>query len=374
MKNNRTRNLVAFAFIGVLGIGALVLAWQINRQAQLAPEETQAAADQVWNAEIFHEDNIDDYYPGQSLTAALAVWANGWAQIDADPELTFEKAKAFANAEGARFIPDREIMTVGEEVLYGSDLNYMMFMYNYPAFTREGNLTDEELNEVLDIILEQSLVLQAAKREGYVQELSPDVFNNVSKNFTVRNALVNENLQLVEDLLVQNITFEIIKLYYDNVGTDPDNFDASEFVSTRSANISKEDAKLTVQRKMDNYYKKLLLGEITMDELRAVISADTSQEDIDWAYETNAYEQYTAVPKGENPFASQDDDDGDQVLYDELWALGDGQYSQIIQDEDDRSFAIIRVLNRQGDLDSVSYESLIEDEKNKTNLDISITK
>jgi len=372
MKNrSRLANLAIFGFILLLGVGILALAWQINNQDQIAPEETQAAAEQVWNAEKFSVDNLATYYEGQNLNQALSLYANSWQQELGAPDASFETLLDFALGDGARFVNDQAIMTVGDETLYGIDLNYFMYLYDFDSLISNSALTDEILNSQLDRILEQSLVLQVAKREGYIDELDPTVFNNVNKDLPKRNQLVNQNLSVVSTLLVENISFEVVKMYYDNIKLDEE----GNRISARLDSISKEDAKVQVQQKMNDFYQALITGSKSMYEVGEEIKADTEHAgkvDTVVGTEANAYLQAVNVEKGLNPFTASEG--ADEKIYGELWALGDGQFSQVISDQDDSAYLIIYVTDRSGALDSVSYADLIENAKNDTNLDYIISK
>lgn len=365
----RNRSLIiTFAITVLLAIGALYLGWRLTQQ-QVAPEESSAASEEVWSAEKFHANNIQTYYPGLTLDQALAEFAAGWDELEASPNFSFETGKEYALGEGGRFIGDQAIMTVGGETLYGNDLNYFLFIFNYQEYTAAATLSDPVVNSALDRIIEQSLVLQVAQREGYIESLENDIFNSVAKNLTTRNNLVRSQLDNVEDLLVQSVSFETVTLYYDNIRVSDD--DDSTVVSSRDESLTKEQAKEQAQEIMNGLYEQLSAGTITMEAAANLLLENPQVLLIDSVAEQNAYGSGNNVAIDSNPFGS-DDRDGDQVLYEELKSLGEGQFSLVVQDESDTRFVIIQVTKRTAGIGIGNLEDVLQHEEDSTNVDITL--
>jgi hypothetical protein len=360
--------IITFTLTVLLAIGALYLGWRLT-QEQVAPEESAAASEEVWSAEKFHANNINTYFPGLTLDQALAEFAAGWDELEASPDFSFETAKAYALGEGGRFIADQAIMTVGSETLYGNDLNYFLFIFNYQEYTAAATLSDPVVNSSLDRMIEQSLVLQVAQREGYLDSLSSDIFNSTAKNLTSRNNLVRSQLANVEDLLVQSVTFETLTLYYDNIRLSDD--DDSTLVSSRDESLTKEQAKEQAQEIMNGLLEQLSAGSITMEEAVNLLLENPQVLLIDSVAEQNAYGSGLSVPIDTNPFGSEDRD-GDQVLHEELRSLGEGQFSLVVQDESDTRFVIIRVTKRTAGVGIGNLEDVLQNEEDSTNVDITI--
>jgi hypothetical protein len=110
-----------------------------------------------------------------------------------------------------------------------------------------------------------------------------------------------------------------------------------------------------------------------MKQAGELIATDTDLAQVDSAYQQNAYNFAQGIPKEINPFTSSDDD-GDQVLFSELWSLGEGQMSKVVVNEDGTGFVILYVVKRAGKTGIESYEKFIEQSRNETVIHLDIKK
>jgi len=372
MKGSKLLLIFMFVLTAVLGAGAIWIGTRLSKQEDVSPEETEAASEQVWNAEIFHKDIYKTYFPDVAdIPTAMNIWANTWDQKEQQSNLSYKDALDFAFGDGGRFVQDTAVLTVGDETMYGSDLNYFLFAYYYDSYTAAEPLTDEVVNAALDKMIEESLILQTAKSEGYISELGAGIFNSKNKDLRKRTDYVFENLAKVKRLLVQSVTYEKIQIYYDNVTIADDD----TLVSSRSSELSKEEAKTMAKQKMDTLYTKLQGKQITMEEAGGLILADEEVEKLDSAWEQNAYFYQEEVPKEIIPFSSDDEDGLDQKLHSELWSLGEGQMSKVVENESATGYVIIKVIKRYGATDSPEgYDEYLEDEKSGTDITYKVSK
>ncbi|HEX9804642.1 MAG TPA: hypothetical protein VGA67_03095 [Candidatus Dojkabacteria bacterium] len=310
--------ILIIATIG-LAIGAFYISIQLGRD--VAPDDSDAASQEVWDAEIPKNQ--------QQRTA----YAQGWQNILNSPNYSFELAKDYADEGGARFEPETPILSVGSETLYGRDLNYYMFLLQFPTYISSEPLTDADVDGGLNVLINHSLILQKSQEEGFLQ-LTPTIFNSPTKDFTKRNEAISEFLPQVSKFFIDTVEAEVITIWFNN-------------------NIVPQDTETGRQlalAKMESLFDRLTRGEITMEQAGAEIASDQQiLTQVDPAAPGNSYASFTAEYGGAQPFYDVD-------LNNQLWSLGEGQYTNILtaQSDDpqgpfadeDIFFAIIKVNSR----------------------------
>jgi hypothetical protein len=300
----------------LLAASAAWIGWRLSNGLPILPDFSQAASQEVWNAEI------------PKTAVARQAFEDGWKSLEKDPTLTFEKAKAYVFAGGARFESNTPILKVGTETLYGKDLNYYMFLYHYNDYISHEPLTDAKIDPGIDILISNSLILQKAEELGLVK-LDSTVFNSVNKDYTKRNELVTKYTPEVDKYFVETISGEVIFVWFNN-NTVP---------------VSLEEGKAVAKKKIDELYTKLESGQITMEQAAQMIIDDPEIEaKADPDADGNAYLSFT-TQKGYYPplFWSPE-------MTESLWALGNGQLSKVVLakgiDGTERFYAIIKVKER----------------------------
>lgn len=318
----RRRRSVLFAVLLIvtvaLGAGAIYVGIQLQEQPDLSPEETAAASQQVWDAEI-----------PRNQTERLQ-FASRWEPIKVK---SFEEQKAFLDGEGARFRSEAPILNVGNETLYGRDLNYYMFLLQFETYVSSEALTDADVDQGLNVLINHSLILQKAEELG-LTTLSNNVYNDPKKNFTDRNRLVTKMLPKVEPYVIETIEAEVISIWFRN----------------NIVPVSVEEGKKIAKAKIDDLWERIDSEKITMKEAGDIIIADNEIETkVDPAADGNAYASFTAQRDGFPAFNSDE-------LNRQLWSLGEGQMTNVITvtnaiadpefEGEEIFFAIIKVNKR----------------------------
>ncbi|MBW7954095.1 hypothetical protein H3C67_04900 [Candidatus Dojkabacteria bacterium] len=307
--------LLAFAGAGVY-VGLL-----LQQQADISPDDTDAASQEVWDAEIPRNQEERDKF------------ASAWAT---KKNASFADKKAFVLSEGARFKSFTPILTVGAETLYGRDLNYYMFLLQFDKYTSSKPLTDADVDKGLSELIYYSLILQKAQELDLVT-LDSSFYNSNTKDFTKRNEIVSQMIPLVSERFVDRAEGEVIAIWFQN-----------NFVP-----VSPESGREIAKRKIDELYSRLTSGELTMQDAGKLIAEDQEIiEKVDPAAVGNAYESFVTEKDGIPVFVLD-------YLNDAVFSLGEGQFSTVLtltlpEDEElygdlsgqDLAYLIIKVNKR----------------------------
>lgn len=207
----------------------------------------------------------------------------------------------------APYVPTEVVGKVGEETVYGDDLNYKL----YATYPNDRDMTPQEAAGMKDQLFQDvatdSALLQAAQSQGVVK-VDQELINNPAKD------------QLKRALTVQNIRNEI----KDN----STNYDYSSisiwFYNMIRPSIPVVQAEQTAKSKMDSIYARLQSGEINMKQAGDLIKADTSLARLDTNYQGNAYSEAKGVAPGTGPTAFEEIDSV-------ALSLEEGQISPIIK-------------------------------------------
>lgn len=255
-------------------------------------QDDSVASQEVWDAELVKNQNERD------------VYAQGWAKLK---DASFTEKKEYLNGLGARFDPDVEILKVGEETLYGNDLNYYMFLLQYDVYTSSKALTDADVDKGLSVLINHSLVLQKGKELGFAN-LDSSIYNNTEKDFTRRNEKVSELLPQVSKFFVDTVQAEVISIWFNN----------------NIVPISVAKGKEIAEAKMNDLYNKLTSKQITMKQAGEIIANDPELVmKVDPNAKGNAYFSFNAELGGPPTFS-------DPEIEDQLWSLGEGQFSKVL--------------------------------------------
>lgn len=248
----------------------------------------------------------------------------------------------------ALFPSEQKIAQVGEETIYGSDLDYIINKrYAVDIVTQVG--IDEVKKRALEDAEQDSILLQEGSKASE-SELSPSIFNNPNKNNDIRQKIVDDfkSKQLENE---EKISGAFISVWYHNV---------------RLPSMPIAEAKKFALQKITKIYNDLKAGRITFPQAGEILKNDTSLSQIDKSYAGNAYFEFNDHPRSQK-----------SIVYDELenrlWQLDEGQMSEIIQYPDpsiplgsneEEFFSIIKVYKRTNKGNG-SYSDWLNGEKQK---------
>jgi hypothetical protein len=213
-------------------------------------------------------------------------------------------------------------MTVGNETLYGCDLNALFVLMDFETYTTTDVIlaSNTELNTVLDSLITDSGILQLAEEEG-ILTLDETYFNSPDKDIFTRYAQTSAARDVVGDQFVKKIDWEAIVIYFRNEIDPP-------YVSEDGHTL--EEAMAVAKAKMDVLYERMNGGEITMAQAGEEIANDNISGDttgvsmtkLDRLYAENSYFEAEGYSFGGRFFK-------DEVYDEELRSLGKGQMSTV---------------------------------------------
>lgn len=306
MRKKGSKFMVFFVFLitVVLGGVAVWIGWRLQQEDDVTPEESEAASEEVIAADKL------------KTQAQRDAFAQLWREFAADETNKDSDYIEFALGDGARYECSTDIMTVGEESLYGCDLNAVFVLHEFLTYSSAGAISaqNSDLNAVLDELITHSGLLQKAA-ELDILKLDDTFYNNPEKNMLKRFSKVKKARNEIGDQFVKRVDFEAVVIYFHNQ-IDPE--------------IPLEDAKTAAKTKMDVLYERIKSGEITMEEAGNEIMNDSIKGDttgvslskLDRLYEYNAYSRITGHAFGDPIFT-------DSVYDEELRSLGEGQMSTV---------------------------------------------
>lgn len=271
---------------------------------QSTDNRQKAASEQVTGAET-------------SRTATdWGVFNQTWHTFMADPSHDWVSYVQESQTNGARYKCDEPIMKVGEETLYGCDLNALFVVYEPEAYIQPAAIgpQDPKLNSVLDALVTNSGLLQEAQKRGLIT-LDDTIYNSPTKDPVKRMDALRELRETIGNTFNKTVDYEAVAIYFHNQ-VDPQ--------------IPLDQAQAAAKAKMDNLYARLKSGEITMQQAGDEIAADNIKGDttgvslakLDQQYKENAYN----LREGHN-FDSEFFTDSS--LDEELRSLGEGQMSTV---------------------------------------------
>lgn len=177
-----------------------------------------------------------------------------------------EQAQPWNN--NPKFAPTIQLATVGEQPIYGNDLNYVLYT-NYPNNT----FNEQQAKEVaLKSVATTSAILQAAKAQN-VSNVSDTLLT--APDPEARQQTADKILDQIEKDTSKFSTSIISIWYYD---MDP-------------PQISETQARQTARTKMAQLYNQIKSGTLTMQQAGDRIKADTTLARLDTNYEGNAYSE-----------------------------------------------------------------------------------
>lgn len=295
------KGLLAALVLGLVIVGGGA-GYYLTQQSQ--DVRNQAASEEVTGTET-------------SRTAAdWGIFNQTWNTFLNDPTNQWTAYVEQSQSGGARYECDAPIMTVGEETLYGCDLNALFILYEPEAYIQPAAIgpQDPQLNTVLDALITNSGLLQEAQKRGLIT-LDETIYNSPAKDPVARINALKELRNSIGNSFDKTVDFEAIVIYFHNQ-VDP--------------SIPLDQAQAAAKTKMDVLYQRLQNGEITMEQAGAEVAADNIQGDttgvslssLDKLYKENAYSN-----RFQHTFSSEFFTD--PSLNEELRSLGEGQMSTV---------------------------------------------
>jgi hypothetical protein len=233
---------------------------------------------------------VDEKIEQQLVSAERFKTSEEWAEFNkkwqiflADGRNSSEEYITYSQGEGARYTCNTEVMQVGEEKLYGCDLNALFVLLAFDSYIKPTSVRsdDPQLTEAVDGLVADSGLLQEAKRLQLL-ELNELFYNSPTKNTLERFAKLKKIRREYDLKLEKTVDFEAVVIYFHNQ-IDP--------------KIPLAEAQAAAKTKIDILYNRLKSGEITMEQAGTEIKNDkitgdttgVSLANLDLVFADNAY-------------------------------------------------------------------------------------
>jgi hypothetical protein len=184
-----------------------------------------------------------------------------------EQQLVAQMDKELRSVNGASDV--KKIARVGREYLFESDLYYY-------AYTTSQSIENINKDEAVDYLVNDSVLLQAAEKEGWI-ELSSEIFNNPFKDYQKRAELKQQIFSHFEENK-GNTSVEVISVWFYNM--EPGDLAKQQGI---------EKAKELAKSKIDGVYALVKEQGKSMEEASTQLIGDTSLLQLDKSYQSNAY-------------------------------------------------------------------------------------
>lgn len=240
---------------------------------------------------------------------------------------------ASESAHLATFAEDQPVIKVGEELIYKKDLDYQLATY-FPQVNPAKQ--QEALTKSFDKLINDSIILQEAKKENLIQ-VPKDAYNNPNKNLFSRNQAVASAEAKLSEKLIGKISGEAVSIWFNNA-------------SWPAPKIGIEAAKKIAREKIENIYADLKTGKLSFIEAGQKIASDKSLAEIDPSYKGNSYYPFNNYSRNQ-PIVI------DPQINKLIWTLKQGEISEIVIANDfngkdskpyEAMFKIVKVNKRTG--------------------------
>ncbi|MFW5703694.1 MAG: hypothetical protein ACOCXQ_02575 [Patescibacteria group bacterium] len=190
------------------------------------------------------------------------------------------------------------IAVVGDEYLYSEDFNTEI------AYTR-GTVTSSEEEEILQKMILDSIILQAAAEENLIR-LDASIFNSRDKDYAKRT----QTIRKIEDTLNQQavaLEGELITVWFNNVVPGPAGYEAGKQIAFN---------------KISDVHEQVKAGQITMEQAGQLLQQDEEVAQADPSWRANAYGEFSAQ--------AGDRISADEKVSDQIKSLAEGDVSDIL--------------------------------------------
>ncbi len=296
---NTTGVIITGILIGVLIVGGGIFLYYSYQESKGDKEGV------ITEKEIISSvSGIDTIRSEDDLQSFKSNWDYYIDGKDLSTESNIGAYLTYAQEGGSRYDCDTPIMKVGEETIYGCDLNVQFVMRDFKDYV-EGYGEDFESNvlaSMIDEVIIQSGLLQKGAELNII-ELDELFYNSPDKSMSERFDKVDQVREELEAGYIKRIDYEVITIYFHN--------------QEEPENIPLEEAKEIAYEKMEILYNRLKSGEITMEEAGDEIKNDNitgdttgiSLEDLDPIYEQNSYIKVIGREYGKSLFKDSSADD-----------------------------------------------------------------
>lgn len=172
------------------------------------------------------------------------------------------------------------IMKVGEEELYWKDY----VNRSNKVEVKEGVAQETLQKALIEKIVKESITLQEAKKQNFIQKLDETVYNSVTKDYEKRASIYVSTQTKIESQ-EQGISGAVVSLWFYNDGIPSE--------------IGYEKGKEAATAIISVLQKQVKQGKLTMYEAAQKIIENPDMAKIDKIYIPNAYLPFTAKAKDE---------------------------------------------------------------------------
>jgi len=244
--------------------------------------------------------------PFIAIAIALVILIAGIVYLSQkSSQPTKQKSSLPTGVENKFFQDDQKIAKVGEEILYGKDLNYTL----YSTFNSDFQSKNPSLSKLKELALrkavDDSRILQIGQKQKIV-ELQNSFYNNVDKDYQVRQ---NKIVDVINSLGTSQEIISGAKL-------------AIWFYNMEPPKISQDQAEQLAKQKLTAIHNDIKNSKITFQQGRDRIVNDSSLKQIDRNYIGNAYTEFIDRSPTDGFFSSPG-------LDKQLLQLGQGEISQV---------------------------------------------
>ncbi len=272
-------------------------------------------------------------------------------------ELEEEPAGDFESTWG--FEMEKEYAKVGEETIYGADLNFYILVYYGDVVTKGEPLTESIKNDVLNKVVRDSRILQGAAELGLL-ELEDSFFVGPVKDNDERLSRAQQVEEKIKSEVLNTVSGEQLSIWFHPV------------VNNEESEFNYEEAKQIAREKIEDVYQGLKSGQYSSFEGAAeIIQNNATLKKIDPSLEANSYVVLEGIPMGSD---FSDDADLEQAFF----SLNEGEMSSILTVEINSSdlekavpyrYAILKVTERKED-GYESFDNWLKEQENRYHLEI----
>ncbi|MEI6532902.1 MAG: hypothetical protein WCO06_03615 [Candidatus Roizmanbacteria bacterium] len=194
--------------------------------------------------------------------------------------------------------PDTPIMKVGNENIYTRQ-------YEYISRTYPGDISSTSVKKIImDKLVEDSLVLQGAQKDG-IAEVKSELLNSKSSDLYERNSTVKTITTLIRNR-ADKVSGVIAAIW---------------FLNERVGPLGYEKGKELAYKKITELHDLVKSGQLTMEGAVDRIKKDPEIVFLDNAYKANAYIKFD-VPKNQSITISKE---FDQII----WNMNQGEITDV---------------------------------------------
>ena len=250
-----------------------------------------------------------------------------------------------ALTDKGKFPSGEKVAQVGQEIIYGRDLNYILYEeFPQDFFSPSASISAVKQKSLITAI-NDSVLLQSEAKEGLIN-LTPVIFNNLNKNQQLRKKKVQE-ITKRRMATEEKISGAAISIWYHNV---------------QPPSIPIYEAEKLAKSKIQEVYNDIKQGKITFQEGGEIVRNDSELAKIDPSFRGNAYMGFDDLSPPQQPFTYK-------ALNQAVSSLKEGEISNILKivspndkNPDEEFYAFVKIFKRTN-RGSGNFFSWLEKEK-----------